>query len=295
MTTIGIIHSQQPHNQYAGEGTGPADSEQKHMRDLCKKIVAKARAAGLDVLEGPTGNASSTYATNVSWANNQPLDALISLHSNATARDGDNPTGTGAYYVSAAGKRIASAIAEHLDGIVPGKAYISDSLTVAELTRTKAPAVLVENEYHDWPGTPDAGGAAWLRDPDNQDKLAAAYVAAFLTLWKPSTKAPQPEAAATSDIPAFPLPPGYYFGPKRGPARSVSGYYPRRFKGRTCRNLLRIWQRQAAKIGAYTGRVDGLYGPLTAQAALTIQAAAGIAQDKLIGAATWPAAWTVTL
>lgn len=52
-----------------------------------------------------------------------------------------------------------------------------------------------------------------------------------------------------SNGPAFPLPSGYYFGPKLPTtnARSVSGYHGRKFGGKTDREWLKAWQTQAAE------------------------------------------------
>ncbi len=91
--------------------------------------------------------------------------------------------------------------------------------------------------------------------------------------------------------PAFPLTRGFYFGPKSGPDRSVSGYYGRKFAGRTDNYWLAKWQQQAKKIGAYTGKVDGEWGPLSRKAALRIQKRAGVHQSGLAGRGTWDQAW----
>ena len=81
--------------------------------------------------------------------------------------------------------------------------------------------------------------------------------------------------------PPFPLPAGWYFGPRSGPRESVSGYYSHRAD-------LARWQTQV-KLGLVG---DGLYGPLTAAAARHVQTAHGLAADSLIGPLTWNAAWS---
>lgn len=97
---------------------------------------------------------------------------------------------------------------------------------------------------------------------------------------KPSKPAPAKPASA----PAFPLPAGWYFGPRSGPTRSVSGYHGHR-------DDLRRWQSQMARRG-WTIGVDGLYGPNTEQNAREFQREKGLTVDGLIGPATWRAAWT---
>lgn len=96
---------------------------------------------------------------------------------------------------------------------------------------------------------------------------------------KPAPKPKPPTAKA----PRFPLPRGYYFGPKTGPAYSVSGYYSHR-------DDLRAWQRRMRDRG-WTITPDGLYGPQTEGVAKAFQAEKRLLVDGKVGAATWKAAW----
>ena len=103
----------------------------------------------------------------------------------------------------------------------------------------------------------------------------------------PVGAAPQPAAPADNGsrpAPAFPLPAGSYFGPKSGPATSVSGYYSHR-------EDLRRWQQRMADRG-WSLAADGLYGDQTATVARQFQAEKGLRVDALIGPDTWAAAWT---
>lgn len=85
--------------------------------------------------------------------------------------------------------------------------------------------------------------------------------------------------------PAFPLARGSYFGPRNGPASSVSGYFSHRAD-------LSRWQTQMAKRGWKIG-TDGLYGDQTAKVAKAFQAEKGLDVDGNIGPVTWAAAWTL--
>lgn len=87
--------------------------------------------------------------------------------------------------------------------------------------------------------------------------------------------------------PAYPLAPGYYFGPKAGPVQSVSGYYSHRAD-------LRRWQQRMRDRG-WDITVDGLYGPQTAKVAHAFQAEKGLVADGLIGPVTWATAWTAPI
>lgn len=85
-------------------------------------------------------------------------------------------------------------------------------------------------------------------------------------------------------VPAFPLPDGWYFGPRSGPKRSVSGYAGHRAD-------LRTWQSRM-KARGWSIAADGLYGDGTAKVARQFQHEKGLSADGLIGADTWAAAWT---
>jgi GH25 family lysozyme M1 (1,4-beta-N-acetylmuramidase) len=103
----------------------------------------------------------------------------------------------------------------------------------------------------------------------------------------PGGGAPHPTAPSA---PSYPLPAGYYYGPKEGPVQSVSGYYGP-YGGPNGAPGLRQWQQQMANRGNTIG-VDGLYGPETARIAGNFQAQCGLTKDQLIGPNTWAAAWT---
>jgi len=107
----------------------------------------------------------------------------------------------------------------------------------------------------------------------------------------PPTKAPA--TVVTAKAPRFPLAGGYYFGPKDGPAQSVSGYYSHAAD-------LALWQRQMRARGWKNSKgaplaTDGLYGDETARVAGLFQAQCGLHVDRLIGPATWAAAWSADL
>jgi len=93
-----------------------------------------------------------------------------------------------------------------------------------------------------------------------------------------------PKKTAIVAYPPFPLPKGYYFGPKSGPKQSVSGFYGHR-------DQLRIWQQRMQDRG-WKITADGLYAGETARVALLFQKQKKLKADSLIGPETWTAAWT---
>lgn len=285
--TINVISSAQPWNLYSGPAptgmTEAQDNEQYWMRDLATRIVDRFQRAGHIVRLAPLAN---HFQKNVDWCNANRADWIFSVHSNATAKVGDVPKGIGIYtnkaFTAQSTRELAAAFQNSMRHF-PGGSYIS-TLTVAELSRTKDRCILGEFQFHDSPEM-----AGWIRDVNNRNAMADAFVAGFTSIYGSEDTVPLSVPSPTVlAAPAFPLPRingrNAYFGPKSGPAHSVSGYF-------SYREELRRWQTQAATKNAYTGRPDGLYGPLTRNAALDIQRRNGVYADGLIGPVTWRLAW----
>ncbi|MFZ5850528.1 MAG: peptidoglycan-binding domain-containing protein [Actinomycetota bacterium] len=100
-------------------------------------------------------------------------------------------------------------------------------------------------------------------------------------------------------LPEFPLPAGWYFGPKAGPAHSVSGFYGRVFAGRRDSDWIKAFVDQliargwpAGKGRKYLTRFgnDGRYGAELRALVTAFQRDQGLAADGLIGRDTWTAA-----
>ena len=117
-----------------------------------------------------------------------------------------------------------------------------------------------------------------------------------------SSGSPPPDSTRPAPGPdhAFPLPSGYYFGPRDGGNESVSGAYDRTFNGRTDNEWLKEFGEQLQRRGwnARTGGTyltqhgnDGIYGPEYEALALAFQRDQNIGVDGLIGPQTWNAAF----
>lgn len=118
---------------------------------------------------------------------------------------------------------------------------------------------------------------------NHKDHVHVLFASDSYTATDSSTPPPPPPAPPAQVAPPFPLPAGWYFGPRSGPRESVSGYYGHR-------ESLRVWQTQMRRRG-WTLDADGLYGPVTAKVARAFQAEKGLGVDEFIGAETWRAAW----
>ncbi|MCW4355349.1 N-acetylmuramoyl-L-alanine amidase [Hoyosella sp. YIM 151337] len=86
---------------------------------------------------------------------------------------------------------------------------------------------------------------------------------------------------APRDLDAFPLPPGYYYGPLEGPTQSISGLHPS--ERPEWREALKRWQR------AQRVPETGVWDAETITAAKAVQSANGWNPDGLIGPGTWAA------
>ena len=122
--------------------------------------------------------------------------------------------------------------------------------------------------------------------------------------WTRGVKKFKPKKAtptrSASKAPAFPLPSGHYFGPKSGPNKSVSGFYGRKYKGKTDRYWLQEFGRQLSRRGWSVGKGktwlsrsgnDGKYGAEYAALIRRFQKDQGLAVDGLLGKSTWDAAF----
>jgi peptidoglycan hydrolase-like protein with peptidoglycan-binding domain len=103
---------------------------------------------------------------------------------------------------------------------------------------------------------------------------------------RPANLAVQPTRA-----PAFPLPAGFYFGPRSGPFNSISGWFqrlPNRHRGH---RGLQAWQARMAARG-WKITADGLWGSQTEGVLRAFQDEKGLRVDGRLGPKSWAAAWT---
>jgi hypothetical protein len=125
------------------------------------------------------------------------------------------------------------------------------------------------------------------------------------TDWNPQdgvvTPPPPPSThPAPGPAVAFPLPSGYYFGPKDGGDSSVSGYFNRSFNGRTDRQWLQEWANQVSRRGWSVGQYktylthygnDGYYGAEYRTLIEAFQRDQNLSVDCQLGYDTWTAAY----
>lgn len=113
-------------------------------------------------------------------------------------------------------------------------------------------------------------GGDWIGQPDRMHLEIHATPAQVAAL----AGGHEPPATGTP----YPLPAGYYYGPRSGPVRCISGQLPSDAPYRP--GLARAQ-------GVLRVDTDGRWGPVTDQSCRTWQAAHGLTADGLIGPITW--------
>ena len=156
MPFLFLSPSTQDFNPYVTTG-----NEQYWMNQLADRMEPYLHASGVNVTRNdPDGSA----AQSIRDSNASRQDFHLALHSNAGPSNlAGKLRGPDVYYYpySASGKRAAELIADELRKIYPDPDLVSTVATtrLAEITKTSAPAVLVEIAYHD-----NAEDEAWIRN-----------------------------------------------------------------------------------------------------------------------------------
>ena len=156
MPTIYLSPSLQPFNKYLTTG-----DEQYWMNLIADDMVPLLEQNGITVKRNTPG---TTLGQAIRESNAGNYDLHLALHSNAGPVNlAGKLRGPDVYYYpySSAGTRAAEIIADNLRKIYPDPDLVSTVATtkLAEITKTSAPAVLVEIAYHDNPQD-----EAWIRN-----------------------------------------------------------------------------------------------------------------------------------
>lgn len=173
MPSVYLSPSLQEWNPYVNGG-----SEEYYMNLIADAIEPYLTASGITYVRN---SPSMTLSEAIAQSNAGSYDLHLAIHSNAAgAADSGNVRGTDVYYypTSAKGKRAADIIAENYRDIypLPQKVRTVSSPSLAELKRTKAPAVLIETAYHD-----NLADAEWIQENIGQiGRNLARSVAQFL-------------------------------------------------------------------------------------------------------------------
>ena len=285
--TIAILFSRQPGNKWAAGAT----NENAQAAILANQIADRVRSVlGWNVLIpsniDQNRDGTLTFADNVAWLKTQPAtDEVWSFHFNAMGdamilfgNDGGSAVMADTYKD-----------ALNQNNILP----FNDRWTlyprkVSEVL-ARPNSVLFEMGQHD-----NREYAEWLL-ANIQSGVYADWFVKTIAMAHGIQNIPTIPVVKPiyRDVPDFPLDDGChnhgrlaYFGPQYPlrNLRSVSGYYSHK-------SDLALWQGRAKDMGLYDGKIDGLYGDKTRNAAMEMQRRRAISVDGLIGINTWNAAW----
>lgn len=165
MPYIYLSPSLQPFNPYINGG-----NEQQYMNLIADAMEPLLRANGIQYTRS---RKNMTLRQVIEESNMGNYDLHLALHSNAAGPGSTGTMGTEVYYYDGSynGQVAAAIIADNYKNIYPYPELVKSIATrrLAELNRTKAPAVLIETAYHDNPED-----AQWIKD--NIDNIAANLV-----------------------------------------------------------------------------------------------------------------------
>lgn len=159
MPTLYLSPSTQDANPYVIGG-----SEEYYMNLVADAMEPYLIANGIAFTRN---DPTKTVSNSIAQSNAGNYDLHLALHSNAAgAANAGRVRGTDVYYAEGSdnGQRAAFIIADNFKDIypIPDKVRALATTRLAEVTRTRAPAVLVEIAYHD-----NVEDANWIADNIN--------------------------------------------------------------------------------------------------------------------------------
>lgn len=166
MPMVFLSPSTQEWNKYAAEG-----NEEKYMNILADKMEPYMLSSGISFTRNdPARNVQGA----IEDSNNGKYDVHLALHTNAGGGEyAGKLRGIDIYYspYSEWSRKLAVITANNLEPIypIPSKVNILPTTSLAEVTRTSAPAILAELGYHD-----NYEDEFWLKE--NLDAIARTMV-----------------------------------------------------------------------------------------------------------------------
>lgn len=170
MATIYLSPSTQEFNQYFSGG-----NEEMYMNMLADKVERDLERNGVTVVRN---NPNLPVAAAIEESNRRNYDLHLALHSNSSPPSlAGQLRGPDIYIYPGAteAKRYADILADDLKEIYPNSRLVNvlTSTELGEISKTKAPAVLVEVAYHDNPSD-----EMWLKENLNEigDTIAQSVI-----------------------------------------------------------------------------------------------------------------------
>ncbi len=156
MPSVFLSPSLQEWNPYVNGG-----NEEYYMNLIADAIEPYLRSSGISYARNTP---SQTLSQAIAQSNAGSYDLHLAIHSNAApSQSAGTVRGTDVYYypTSTRGKRAAEIIVENYRNIypLPDRVKTVASSALAELRKTRAPAVLIETAYHD-----NLADAEWIQE-----------------------------------------------------------------------------------------------------------------------------------
>lgn len=192
MPTIYLSPSTQEFNPYV-DGSG---SEEYYMNLIADAMIPYLEATGINYVRNTP---EMTAASSIRESNAGNYDLHLALHSNAAgAANSGNVRGVEVYYFpqSSNGQRAAEIIANNLKLIypLPQNVRTVPTTSLGEVTRTRAPSVLIEYAYHD-----NLQDAQWIEN--NIDAIAQNTVLSLADYFDIPFNYPETETMGTIATP----------------------------------------------------------------------------------------------
>lgn len=190
MPTIYLSPSTQENNLFVNGGT-----EEYYMNLIADAMIPYLNVNGIKYTRNTP---DMTAASSIRASNAGNYDLHLALHSNAApqARYG-MVRGSDVYYApnSSNSRRAAEIIAQNLKAIYPIPSLVRalPTTTLGEVTRTRAPAVLIELAYHD-----NVDDANWIKN--NINTIAENIVFSLTQYFGIPFKTPQPIREGTISV-----------------------------------------------------------------------------------------------
>ena len=192
MPSVFLGPSLQEYNPYVNGG-----NEEYYMNLIADEMVPILTSSGIEV---GRNNPEQTLSQAIAQSNAGNYNLHLAIHSNAAPpSNAGNVRGADIYYLasSAQSTRAANIFANNYKLIYPDPSLVKtiSTTSLAEIIRTKAPAILIEVAYHDNPED-----AQWIRD--NISAIAenlSASVSDFLGVLEEEAAAPRQGRVTTQN------------------------------------------------------------------------------------------------
>ena len=187
MSKVAVMcgHGTQTNGKWDCGTTYAGYNEAALMLPITKAAVKYLRASGVTVISDADKNNNKNMIADVAWANKEKVALYVSIHCDYSKA----PSGVMPLYVSAQGKKLATALNTAIKNGIPMKSRgVVKRTDLYELNSTDMPACILET------GSIKADLKILKGDPDKYGKFIAIGICNYLGMsYKEPTPTPQPQ------------------------------------------------------------------------------------------------------